>query len=126
MAFSYPIIELIDPRQGRVITKRGKIIGYKFSTQQKAGNDVYEIIENYTLEKDGTIKVSYDVYKGKDKPKVESLPAEIVEMLDTQKLNIKFLPVFIKNNTAHSSKFPEKNIWGIRLCKLSIIISYFR
>ena len=106
--FKHPIIELVDPRQGRAITKRGRIVGYKFSTHQKAGNDVYEIIENYSLEKDGTVKVSYEVYKGQDTAKLESLPPEIKESIDTQKLNIKFLPVFLKNNTAHSSKFPEK------------------
>ena len=43
--YKYPIIELVDPRQGRAITKRGRIIGYKFSTNQQVGSDVFEIIE---------------------------------------------------------------------------------
>ena len=33
--FKHPIIELVDPRQGRAITKRGRIVGYN-SFHQKS------------------------------------------------------------------------------------------
>ncbi|MGI6156406.1 MAG: hypothetical protein ACOYEB_10825 [Enterococcus lemanii] len=108
--YKYPIIELVDPRQGRAITKRGRIIGYKFSTNQQVAGDVYEIIEKYELKK-GIVEISYDIYKGKEKVKDAQIPDEIKDFVNKQKLNINFLPVFLKNNTAHSSKFPEK-IYG--------------
>lgn len=109
--FDFPIIELIDPRQGRAIVKRGRIIGYKFSTIQIVDGNSFEIIEKYTFEKNKNVKVSYNVYKGKEEVKIEMLPDTIKDLIDTQTLNIKFLPVFLKNNTAHSSKFPDK-IYG--------------
>jgi hypothetical protein len=108
--FKYPIIELIDPRQGRAITKRGRVIGYKFSTQEKVNNDTYEIIETYKLEK-GKVKVSYDVYKGKNEVLTAAIPDQIKDLISTKKLNLNFLPVFLKNNTPYSSKFPNK-IYG--------------
>ena len=108
--YKYPIIELVDPRQGRAITKRGRIIGYKFSTNQQVGSDVFEIIEKYKLVK-GQVEVSYDIYKGKEEVKESQIPDVLKETINKQKLGINFLPVFLKNNTAHSSKFPEK-IYG--------------
>jgi hypothetical protein len=108
--YKYPIIELVDPRQGRAIVKRGRVVGYKFSTNEKHGNDVYEIIEIYTMDK-GQVKVSYEVYKGKEEVKTAGIPKAILENIDTKKINLSFLPVFLKNNTAHSSKFPDK-IYG--------------
>jgi hypothetical protein len=100
-----PIIELVDPRQGRVIVKRGRVIGYKFSTNQIIGNDTYELIESYTFDKDKKVKISYNVYK--NNKEVDELPAEF-QAIKNKTLGIDFLPAFLKNNTAHSSKFPEK------------------
>lgn len=108
--FKYPIIEVVDPRQGRAISKRGRIIGYKFSTNEVCDGNTYELIEKYMLEK-GKVIVSYDVYKGRDEVIAAAIPNDLKEKISTKKLNLKFLPVFLKNNTPYSSKFPNK-IYG--------------
>lgn len=104
----HPIIELIDPRKGRVKLKRGRIVGYKFSNHQIVGNSTFEIIEHYDFDKNRKIKTSYEVVK--DGEKVKDIPKEL-EIHKDKILGIKFLPAFLKNNTAHSSKFPNK-IYG--------------
>lgn len=109
--YKYPIIELIDPRLGRAIVERGRIIGYRFSTTIKDMDQPYEVIEIFKFNKAGTVDVSYEVYKGTGPVLSKDIPDKIKEITNAQKLSIKFLPVSLKNNTAHSSKFPEK-IYG--------------
>lgn len=106
--FKYPIIEMVDPRQGRAITKRGRIIGYKFSSEEKVNDTLYEIIEKYIFDDKGNVIVEYEVYKGHEAVRPEDVPQELKRLTQVQKLNIDFLPAFLKNNTAHSSKFPDK------------------
>jgi len=101
-----PIIEIIDPRQGRVETKRGKIVGYKFKSSFEEDGKKYEIVERFYLDNNGEVKVEYRVeINGK---KAEKLPTQWSDALTIKTLPIKFLPAFLKNNTAHNSKFPEK------------------
>lgn len=106
-----PIIELVDPRQGRAITRRGRIVGYKFSTKITVDNVIYELGEEFKFDKNGMVDLDYKVFKGKTEIKQSDAPDEIKDLIGNKKLNIKFLPVFLKNNTAHSSKFPNK-IYG--------------
>lgn len=103
---SHPIIEIIDPRNGRVVTKRGRIVGYKFSSSITEDKKTYDIIEEFSFNKDKQVDCSYSVTS--DGKEVKTLPQSFASALSVRKLPLKFLPAFLKNNTAHNSKFPEK------------------
>ena len=102
----YPLIELVDPRNVRVVLKRKRIQRITFVTERKIGEDDYIILEHNDINK-GQSKISYECYKGKEDKDTQVTLAEY----KSADISVPFFLGFLKNNTSFNSKFTE-SIFG--------------